>query len=502
MDARADSTTSTTADDEAPPVPIAVRPQPGPQELIAATPADIGIIGGSVFGGKTWSLVIEALRNVDVKDFTFVAFRREVPEITNPGGLWDESLKWYPAAGGYPREHTHEWEFPSGAYGKFAGLQHEKDKLSWKGAQVCLFLFDQLEMFSAETFFYMLTRNRSTCGVQPYIRASCNPDPDSFLASFLAWWIDEETGYGLPERSGVVRWFIRVGDALVWSSLWLAPADYARYAEVEEAAIAELSAKFGPDGRFAKSVTFVLARLQDNAIGRRLDPGYEANVRALPYVERERLLGGDRGGNWKIRASAGKIFSRAWFKTILRTRPTDVVQWVRYWDKAGTEGGGKYTAGVLMGRRPSGRFVIANIVRGQWSAGTRETMIKQTAEADRGLGQVAIWVEQEPGSGGKESAENTILNLAGHVIHAERVTGSKVVRAGPLSAQAEVGNIELVSDLGPAVDGVSALEAFLVEAQNFDGEHGFSDQVDAASGAFNKLKGARPMQSIKLSGFG
>jgi hypothetical protein len=36
-----------------------------------------------------------------------------------------------------------------------------------------------------------------------------------------------------------------------------------------------------------------------------------------------------------------------------------------------------------------------------------------------------VGVEQEPGSGGKESAESTIRNLIGFRCFADRVTGSK-----------------------------------------------------------------------------
>jgi predicted phage terminase large subunit-like protein len=66
----------------------------------------------------------------------------------------------------------------------------------------------------------------------------------------------------------------------------------------------------------AKSATFVPARLSDNAALMAADPGYLANLMALPQVERERLL----GGNWKIRALAGTFFKREWFK---RYRPGD-----------------------------------------------------------------------------------------------------------------------------------------------------------------------------------
>jgi hypothetical protein len=94
-----------------------------------------------------------------------------------------------------------------------------------------------------------------------------------------------------------------------------------------------------------------------------------------------------------------------------------------------------------------------------------------------------VWVEQEPGSGGKESAENTIANLAGYTIRADKVTGDKITRAGPLAAQAEVGNVVLVRGAWN--------ELFLSEAQAYEEEAPFKDQIDAAAGAFNKLTAGR-----------
>lgn len=156
--------------------------------------------------------------------------------------------------------------------------------------------------------------------------------------------------------------------------------------------------------------------------------------------------------------------------------PGKIKESVRYWDKAGTEGGGCYTAGVLMHRLDDGRFVIADVVRGQWSAGRREETIKQIATAD-GI-RTTVWIEQEPGSGGKESAENTVKNLAGYSIKVERVTGSKEVRAEPFSAQVEGGNICIFK--------AEWTKGFLDEARLFPNGK-YKDQIDAAGGAFNKL---------------
>ncbi|MFH2041683.1 MAG: terminase family protein, partial [Acidobacteriota bacterium] len=231
---------------------ITIRPQPGPQEAFLASPADIAIYGGAAFAGKSWALLAEALRNVHNPDFGWVIFRRTYTQVTNEGGLWDESEKMFPLVGAIPKESALEWNFPSGATGHFAHLQHENNKLDWQGSQIPYIGFDELTHFTRGQFFYMLSRNRSTCGVRPYIRGTCNPDPDSFVAELIAWWIDQDSGYPLPERSGVLRYFVRDGDRLVWAD-----------------SRAELAALY-PDRDAAhdfKSLTFVAGSIEDNAIG-------------------------------------------------------------------------------------------------------------------------------------------------------------------------------------------------------------------------------------------
>ena len=59
----------------------------------------------------------------------------------------------------------------------------------------------------------------------------------------------------------------------------------------------------------------------------------------------------------------------------------------------------------------NGKFLVIDVRRGQYGSDDRERLIKNTAEAD-GRG-IKIGMEQEPGSGGKESAEATVRNLAG-----------------------------------------------------------------------------------------
>jgi predicted phage terminase large subunit-like protein len=156
--------------------------------------------------------------------------------------------------------------------------------------------------------------------------------------------------------------------------------------------------------------------------------------------------------------------------------PNQILFKVRYWDKAGTQDDGAYTCGVLMARLRNGKFIILDVKRGQWSTDTRETIIRATAETDGP--SVKVWHEQEPGSGGKESAEATILNLAGFSNAADRPTGDKIFRSDPYSVQVNRGNISLL---------VASWNKQFIDEHTFFPYGKFKDQVDAASGAFTKL---------------
>lgn len=153
---------------------------------------------------------------------------------------------------------------------------------------------------------------------------------------------------------------------------------------------------------------------------------------------------------------------------------------VRYWDKAGTAGGGAYSAGVLMHQlKDDGGWFIEDVRRGQWSAWERERNIKAAAERDAAhMGEMNFetWVEQEPGSGGKESAERTIAMLAGLKAYKDRVTGNKETRAEPYAAQWQGGNITILAN-------DEWNDAFLDEHEAFPSGQ-YKDQVDSAAGAF------------------
>ena len=135
-----------------------IAAQPGPQTTFLRSGADICIYGGAAGGGKTAGLILEPLRHVGrIANFTAVFFRRTMPQITNPGALWDESLSVYPRLGGTPHVRLREWRWPRGGKIKFSHLQFETTVYDWQGAQITLICFDELTHFSAHQFFSSLS---------------------------------------------------------------------------------------------------------------------------------------------------------------------------------------------------------------------------------------------------------------------------------------------------------------------------------------------------------
>lgn len=269
-----------------------IYPQPGFQMDVLSTPADIAIIGGGAGGGKTYALLMEASRHQYNADFGAVVFRRTYPMIMNEGGLWDTSKQLYPLVGAVPRENSLDWKFPSGAGVSFRHLQYERNVLDWQGSQVPLLIFDELTHFTKKQFWYMLTRNRSTCGVRPYVRASCNPDPDSWVAEFVDWWIGPD-GFPIPERAGVLRYLTRDGEMYVWGDS--AEEVMAKAPHLFEGPLADTR---------PKSVTFIPGSIYENKKLLEVNPEYLGNLMAQDPETRAQLL----EGNWRVKVDGLALF--------------------------------------------------------------------------------------------------------------------------------------------------------------------------------------------------
>jgi len=240
-----------------------------------------------------------------------------------------------------------------------------------------------------------------------------------------------------------------------------------------------LPMEFEPERRCVTSLGFADPRTED---GELLFPArFPREV-----VDRDKKVMGSyaTAGQFQQRPAprTGGFFEADKLEVVDKVPP--LVALVRYWDKAGTKGshsakakeGSARTAGVLMGKGEDGRYYVLDVHAGRWEAPERERQIKAKAETDEP--RTVIWIEQEPGSGGKESAQATVTNLAGFRIHSERPSGDKVLRAEPYSVQVEAGNVKLLRGAWN--------KEFVDEHRTFP-KGKLKDQIDAAGGAFSKL---------------
>ena len=179
----------------------------------------------------------------------------------------------------------------------------------------------------------------------------------------------------------------------------------------------------------------------------------------------------------------GGMFKRDWIR-FGDPLPGDVVR-CRYWDKAATHDDGDWTVGCLMSVQ-DGRYCIEDIVRLQGSPYEVQQAIRRTAERDGP--EVRIRMEQEPGSSGVDVVDlysRTILQ--GYDFRPDRVTGNKAIRAGPLAAAMECGNLWMVRAPWNR-DLVDEMLEFPLGAHD--------DQVDACSGAFRELSTHQPSTNV------
>jgi predicted phage terminase large subunit-like protein len=480
-----------------------IAPNSRPQHQFLASPAHVVIGGGAAGGGKTFVQLLDPMRFMygtrpdgsyfaPVPGYSAVFFRRTSPEITNEGGMWDESMEifgpmnhWTPVPG------ILEWRLPvfqrQQCTLRMTHLQYEWTVNNWYGSQVPYMSYDQIEQFTEKQFFTMLTRNRSATGIPGLTRGGCNPDPDSFIYDLVSWWIDHREelvlhgrkirnpgyGYPYPARSGVVRWFVRLNNELVW-----ADTRQELYSKLPR-----ILPKGAEPRHMVKSFTFIPFKAEDNVDLMRKDPAYIGNLLLQDDVQRERLL----GGNWLIRPAAGKIFPKEKVKIIpVVPRPVGGTPRVlRYWDRAASEKkGSDFTEGVKMWLI-DGKVIIEDDVGGQWGTAEREEAIANTASQD-GRG-VTIVLEEEPGSSGKDASYYTVTKtVPGYDVQTDRPSVDLELRSRGLAAQWQVGNVYIVGDPNEPW-----LKAFLAQMNAFDGKASTAtkkdDKVAAATGAYNYL---------------
>ena len=440
-------------------------PQPGPQTDFVNSLAKICIYGGAAGGGKTAGCLIDSVKYLHIPNYGAVFFRRTYPEIFNQGGLWDNASEWYPILGG--KSSIPVWRFPKQCKISFKHLQHEKDATTWLGAQIPRLYFDQVETFTENQFWRLYGRCRTTLDIRTEVRATCNPDPESFIAKLIDWWIGDD-GYPLYDRAGKLRWFLRHRDEILWRD---DPDDLATYAS-----------KHQIKGEPA-SFTFIPATIEDNQKLMEADPDYVSNLEAQHEIDRQRLL----LGNWKIKPEAGKVFNRSWFD-IIDHLPSECyskkAKLIRFWDLAATKTQlSFFTAGVkLLKTKMDGaeHWFVLDAIAEQINPAEVFRLIRQTAQQD-GV-ECAVGWEQEPGSAGVMVADQMKRNLPEFKAQSYKPNGDKVQRALPFANLASHGFVHLLRG--------EWCDRYIGALHNFDGSAKplVNDLTDASSGGYHALR--------------
>jgi predicted phage terminase large subunit-like protein len=127
-----------------------------------------------------------------------------------------------------------------------------------------------------------------------------------------------------------------------------------------------------------------------------------------------------------------------------------------------------------------------------------ERLIRQTAELDGR--NVPIYIEQEPGSSGKNLISHYTRNvLRGFIVRGIPSSGSKPVRAEPVSAAAESGNVMVVA--GPWMEKRCRGLNWLEELEGFPfGEQ--DDRADSLAGVYEQLTHGYLHPTVGVAGAG
>lgn len=146
---------------------IMIGPCQNRKSEFVGSEADICFYSGV---GKTTGLMLAAAQHIETPNYGAVIFGRSTSEIFREDGIWEQSHMWFPAIDGKPVKTQGEWRFPVGSSIAFRPMREGgKDLARYCGSQLAFIGFDNITRFTNSMFIFLLSRNRTTCGVKPHV---------------------------------------------------------------------------------------------------------------------------------------------------------------------------------------------------------------------------------------------------------------------------------------------------------------------------------------------
>ncbi|QXN60163.1 hypothetical protein KUA24_96 [Vibrio phage HNL01] len=501
-----------------------VKPQEGRQsevmKVIANQEADFILLTGGRSSGKTELITMADLLFAGDPNFRSVKFRRTYKQLTRAGGLWQKANSQYKFFDVTPNKSDLKYIFPSGAETAFSYCDNMEDAESWRGSELSMIAFDEINHHGFDQIAMLQTCLRSQAKMSSMMIGTCNPDEQSWVYQLFlkGYYIDEETGFPIEERNGDIRYYII--DPVTEKPVFSNTLDFfeEHYPEI----IRPINPVTG-DRMYVKPKRFAFFSLciWDNEIAQKLNPGYVAELVALPPYKRDTQL----YGCWTAKAEKNKMFKREFLRglgdhpeygvetvTLPRKRAT-----CRAWDLAYSEPSQAYkspdfTASAKLHRCDRGYYYIdggwhpdlhehkdedGNPILGHFrkNVGTRDEWMLQQARYDD---KKCIVVLPKTGAAGKaefEQLKNMFVNDGFKVISASagNTANGKAKRFFPFCSAAEQGLVFILKD---TFRSEATLEAFLAELEEM--EEGFKsssklkdDFTDSVADAFISLQEKR-----------
>lgn len=476
-----------------------IGPQSKFQETYLNSNARILIAGGAAGSSKSFIGLMRHLRWKDDPYYRGYCIRKNSTALMKSGGLFEQAVDLYSKVdpGIKIKLKDQKIVFSSGASVSFSHYENDKaGQELYQGIEMCGTFYDEATHADESHIWWLISRLRTTrAKMTPCIWLSCNPDPDSYLRTWVDWWLYPEghEKYGLPdpEKNGKSRWMLRKAGELYWGN-----------------SAEELIEKYGfkeygmndPNQVKPYEVVCVLGTIYDNPTLMRLNPEYKSNLESLPEIEKQRLL----LGNWEAREQSSTFFQRGWCEEVVSYEPTQVDKIVRAYDFAGTlksdaNPSPDYTVATKMAKMKDGTYIVLDVRRtrirfGEWEKFIIENSILDAEEHPRH--QVTILIPEDPGVGAKAATALLARSLAEAGLYTQKMRAStkKLDRFRPFSAMAQNQGIKFLKGCGHDYENNKSnenefiykeLEAFNGERRR--GENGHDDIADTMSDAFSFL---------------
>lgn len=175
------------------------------------------IFAGNRGNGKTHLILNKILPYIPIPEYRCAYMRKEVKDASGAGGIVDASKGIFSRFGTYLESAANMyWKFQSGARAIFMNYSAPllEFQESIQGKEFAHVFVDEVTQIEENKFKTLLTNIRNTYGVKTQIIGTCNADSESWIAILIAWWIDPETGYHIPERDGKERFFFQHGNTI------------------------------------------------------------------------------------------------------------------------------------------------------------------------------------------------------------------------------------------------------------------------------------------------